>query len=228
MSVSDVYERDQRVGMTTAFRTVSKTITWTALLLDAFTSVYTVLMLALTFNLFRMPVYHPGQMRPWQAFITQPYWRIFAPVALLWVTPIFLQMLVFYPYGIALVGFLILTVPGLVFGWIGWFWMVVDDWKNCSERLWCACITDYTVTAGVIIPTYCPTGSGETGVFVAQVFLWLAVLLVCMGMAFFSFFLHSEYAVDNAAYEANNANRSLISGEASTVPMLGHKGRKKV
>jgi len=228
MSQSDAYARDQAIALNTSFRTISKTMTWTAIFLDLVGLTLTAILLCLTFNIFRLPVYHPTQMRPWKDWTA--YWRVFSPIPFLWVVPVALFMLPFYPSGIALIIFLVLCAPALIMTLISVFWMMIQDWKHCSETLWCACITDYQVVGGVVTMTYCGTGAGTgTGPFIADIFLkWGAIIMVVVA-GIFSLLFHNSYADEGSVYEGSNTNRMLINEEnmaGPSVPMLG--GRKRV
>ena len=226
---ADQYARDQAVGLSTAFRNLTKTLTWTAVFMDVVVVIDVIILLCLHFNSLRMPVYHPTQMQPWAGGSKgwHVFWRIFSVIPFLWIIPVFLLMLVFYPSGAALVVFEFLTFPGLVLGLVSFFWLVIDDWKHCSDRLWCACLTDYVVTAGVPTITYCSSGSGATGVFIAHVWLLLSAVIMVIIMEIFGFIYHAEARSEPTITYNNNANRMLISSNAGveegSVPMLGRK-----
>jgi hypothetical protein len=185
MSATDIAAGDDAI-----YRVSGRRITFTSIIIDVIAVVYTALAATLYFNIIRMNVYQPAMMDPWWTWT--PYWRVFGPGILMF-TPTFLYLLVFYKRAIFMAAYLGMTVIFMLFSGVCFIFLIVD-WVDCENQLWCACVTDYTVTGGSITMTYCDPSdaSNASDVFIVHFFVLLAMIILSGVKAALATYIHFQ------------------------------------
>lgn len=218
MSYSAEYRYSQEMARETNFRTMGRALSITALMTDAVCWVYTIIWICYACNYLRLPVYQPGQMRPWHDFI---FWRLGVPVVLLGVLPFACSQLVWYTSPIPFGAFLAMTIVIVVWSAVS-FGYLIADWISCHDRLWCTCLTSYTYSLGVlvIVPCVAPD-NGVTGTFMAHFFLQLTLIIYAsLGLTSLGFYYHFSYAhTVKSEYNASASRSLLVTSEFQEAPL---------
>lgn len=200
----------------TIYRVSGRRIMFSSIALDLIAVAHTILSVAFLANLIRLNVYQPQMMQPWWTWA--PYWRVFMAPIFLTAIPTFLYLLVFYRRAPLLVAFCVMSGLLLGFAFVCWIFLWVD-WNQCDKTLWCPCLTDWSVVAGVVTMTFCTDGSNQSTVFITHVFLFLGLMLFVGAEIAMSVWIHFQYYFRNEAYEANNPRRNIgystINSEAT-------------
>jgi len=218
MAVSAEYRYSQEMSRETAFRTIGRKLSLTALMTDAVCWVYMIIWICYFCNYLRLPVYQPGQMRPWDDFI---FWRLGVPVGLLAMLPHACMTLVWYTSPIPFGAFLAMAIVVVVWSGVSIGYLIAD-WISCSDRLWCTCLTSYTFNLGVIVIVPCSAPhDGVTGTFIAHFFLQLTlVIYASLGFSSLGFYYHFSYSHQvKAEHNANSSRSALIASEFQDAPL---------
>lgn len=217
MSAAEVAAGDDAI-----YRVSGRRIMMSSILLDVIAVAYTVLTVAIYFNIIRLNVYQPAMMDPWWTWT--PYWRVYGPVGFLMCLPTFLYLLVFYRRAALMALYLVMTVLFIVFGGICFGWLIAD-WVDCKNTLWCPCLTDWNIVGGMITMTYCDSAHQDRAspVFLAHFFMFLGELILAGVMAGIATWIHFQYYYRNEAYNVNNQYRTLAyTGIASEMTEEGN------
>jgi hypothetical protein len=228
MSAADISAGDDAI-----FRVSGRRIMFSAILIDAMMVAYTLVSAVFYFNIIRLPVYHPAMMQPWTNGWDswQPYWRVFGPGALMFL-PTFLYLLVFYRRAALMALYLVISILFIVFSLVCWVWLMVD-WGRCDQLLWCPCITDYTVTGGMVTMTYCTPDVDNDGdhdasaVFIINFFTLATLIGLAIGSCVVSTWIHFQYYYRNDAYNNNNPYRTIAYVNHEMEEGVFHEGNTK-
>ena len=207
-SYSAEYKAAVAMSEETAIRTISRKLSMTGIICDAVIAVYTLLWLCFFCNFLRLNFYQPQMMRPWHP--DRPFWALGVPVGLLILVPIYCYALVYYRLGILWGVFLFFAVATFVWGAVS-FGYLIHDWISCADHLWCTCLTDYSITAGIVTTVACAEGNGPSGVFLAHFWLLFGLLVYVLGMIGLSTYFHFSYSHRVHAEDSYNPGRVLIA-----------------
>lgn len=205
-------------------RTTGRQLEFSGILVDVVMGFYTVLICAYIANSYRLNVYTPDQMQPFNThgntFSGHPYWRVFSPAFLSVFTVWFCYMLCFYRRGILLIFYLV--VEALLLAWLVVCWAyLIADWlpSNCPNRLWCPCITAYTQVGGVITYTGClgTSNTAASDIFIANFFLLLGVIILKIVSLIMGVWIYNTYSVLLRAKQGNNPMRDISGYSYSTI-----------
>lgn len=197
---------DAAMGSNAIYRVSGRRLMFSSMAIDAVAGAFVVLLIMLAANSSMLTIYHPGMADG--SDVTSPVWRLHAPMWFMIAMVPFLYMLVFYRRGIIAILYGIYAIFVIVVTAIYQIVLIVD-WGECADKLWCACVDDYSVVGGMLTMDYCdPSDPGRASRhFVTHFWIQLILWLLCWVLAGLSVFVHIQYQYRNRAEEYNNANR---------------------